>query len=91
MPPFETECVACHQRYDVPDPYAIETPTTCPRCGGALKLVTGVDAGFLNRRCDFVPPRRARPIGPACELERTGSTCCGLPDPCRLEPCCVRD
>lgn len=86
----QTECVSCHRRFDVPDPYAPDLPTTCPACGAALHLVAGVDGGFLNRRGEFVPPRRARPIGPACELMATGATCCGLPAPCGLEPCCTR-
>ncbi len=86
----QTECGSCHRRFDVADPYAPEIPTTCPVCGAALRLITGVDAGFVNRRGDFVPPRRARPIGPACELEATDATCCGLSVPCGLEPCCTR-
>jgi putative FmdB family regulatory protein len=84
MPTYEYECEGCGRRFERRQSIAEAPLHACPDCGGPVRRLLSGGAGILVRDGAAEGGRR----GPgACNLERTGATCCGRSERCDKPPC----
>jgi len=77
MPTYEYACEACGHTFEHSQSIADAPLAECPKCGGHVKRLISSSGGVIVKGGS----------GGACSLRDSGSTCCGLGEPCSGSSC----
>lgn len=84
MPTYEYKCTNCSLQFERQQSITENPITECPECFGRVqRLISGGIGFILEGSKPQVNDQREH----NCQLERTGSTCCGRDERCQAPHC----
>ncbi len=77
MPTYDYECDSCGHRFELFQSMTDEPARTCPKCGGGVRRLIGVGAGFIFKGAGFYSTDYRKGSCPAeggsCEASKPSS------------------